>query len=107
MVDIATRVYNHKWKIDPIVRSLIDTDFYKLRWGDEGAWEADILQGPRKGTNIKCRVNIFTSEKWTRASRVRNYTVDFANATFAGKKKVAMHLMELYLQDLQKEMLAL
>jgi nicotinate phosphoribosyltransferase len=30
MADIATRVYNHKWKIDPIVRSLIDTDFYKL-----------------------------------------------------------------------------
>lgn len=30
MVDIATRVYNHKWKIDPIVRSLLDTDFYKL-----------------------------------------------------------------------------
>jgi nicotinate phosphoribosyltransferase len=29
-VDIAQRVYNHKWKIDPIVRSLIDTDFYKL-----------------------------------------------------------------------------
>ncbi|WP_027256757.1 nicotinate phosphoribosyltransferase [Leisingera aquimarina] len=29
-MDIATRVYNHKWKIDPIVRSLIDTDFYKL-----------------------------------------------------------------------------
>ncbi len=30
MVDIATRVWDHKWKIDPIVRSLIDTDFYKL-----------------------------------------------------------------------------
>ncbi|TDR93178.1 nicotinate phosphoribosyltransferase [Enterovirga rhinocerotis] len=30
MVDIATRVYNHAWKIDPIVRSVIDTDFYKL-----------------------------------------------------------------------------
>jgi len=30
MVDIAARVYNHHWKIDPIVRSLIDTDFYKL-----------------------------------------------------------------------------
>ena len=30
MVEIATRVYNHKWKIDPIVRSMIDTDFYKL-----------------------------------------------------------------------------
>jgi len=30
MTDLTTRVWNHKWKIDPIVRSLIDTDFYKL-----------------------------------------------------------------------------
>ena len=30
MIDIATRVYDHNWKIDPIIRSLIDTDFYKL-----------------------------------------------------------------------------
>lgn len=30
MVDIATRVYNRTWKIDPIVRSVLDTDFYKL-----------------------------------------------------------------------------
>lgn len=29
-MDIAARVWNHKWKIDPIVRSLLDTDFYKL-----------------------------------------------------------------------------
>jgi nicotinate phosphoribosyltransferase len=29
-LDIAARVWAHKWKIDPIVRSLIDTDFYKL-----------------------------------------------------------------------------
>lgn len=28
--DLASRVYSHRWKIDPIVRSLIDTDFYKL-----------------------------------------------------------------------------
>lgn len=30
MIDIATRVYDHAWRIDPIVRSLLDTDFYKL-----------------------------------------------------------------------------
>tara|TARA_B110000037_G_C17059428_1_gene481215 strand:- start:20 stop:1312 length:1293 start_codon:yes stop_codon:yes gene_type:complete len=30
MIDIATRVHNRKWKIDPIIRSLLDTDFYKL-----------------------------------------------------------------------------
>jgi nicotinate phosphoribosyltransferase len=30
MADIATRVHDHNWRIDPIVRSLLDTDFYKL-----------------------------------------------------------------------------
>ena len=30
MTDIATRVYNHTFKLDPIVRSILDTDIYKL-----------------------------------------------------------------------------
>lgn len=29
-IDIATRVWNHTFKLDPIIRSLLDTDFYKL-----------------------------------------------------------------------------
>ena len=28
--DIATRVYNHTFRIDPAIRTLLDTDFYKL-----------------------------------------------------------------------------
>ena len=30
MIDIAKRVHDHTWDLDPIVRSVIDTDFYKL-----------------------------------------------------------------------------
>ena len=30
VTDIATRTYNHGFRLDPIVRSLLDTDFYKL-----------------------------------------------------------------------------
>src|SRR3974377_1869322 len=30
VTDIAQRTYNHGWRLDPIVRSLLDTDFYKL-----------------------------------------------------------------------------
>ncbi len=30
MINLAKRVYDHTWKLDPIVRSLLDTDFYKL-----------------------------------------------------------------------------
>lgn len=29
-MDIAGRVYNHTFRIDPIIRTLMDTDFYKL-----------------------------------------------------------------------------
>ena len=28
--DLATRVYNHAFKLDPIIRSILDTDIYKL-----------------------------------------------------------------------------
>ncbi len=30
VTDIARRVYDHAWKLDPIIRSLLDTDFYKF-----------------------------------------------------------------------------
>jgi nicotinate phosphoribosyltransferase len=30
VTDIAKRVHDHTWKLDPIVRSILDTDFYKL-----------------------------------------------------------------------------
>lgn len=30
LTDIATRTYGHNFRLDPIVRSLLDTDFYKL-----------------------------------------------------------------------------
>ncbi|MBV9219383.1 MAG: nicotinate phosphoribosyltransferase [Methylobacteriaceae bacterium] len=30
VTDIATRVHNHNWDLDPIIRSALDQDFYKL-----------------------------------------------------------------------------
>lgn len=32
-MDLALRAHNKNWRIDPIVRSLLDTDFYKLMMG--------------------------------------------------------------------------
>ena len=29
-VDFSARAYDHSFRIDPIVRSLLDTDFYKI-----------------------------------------------------------------------------
>src|ERR1700724_573212 len=30
IVNLAERAHNHNWRLDPITRSLLDTDFYKL-----------------------------------------------------------------------------
>ncbi|MGI9424670.1 MAG: nicotinate phosphoribosyltransferase [Hyphomicrobiaceae bacterium] len=49
MVDIASRVYNHNWKIDPIVRSVLDNDFYKLLM-------AQTLFRHRMNTHVKFSV---------------------------------------------------
>ncbi len=30
IINLAERAHNHNWELDPVVRSLLDTDFYKL-----------------------------------------------------------------------------
>src|ERR1700741_1873732 len=30
IVNFARRAHNHNWELDPVTRSLLDTDFYKL-----------------------------------------------------------------------------
>ena len=30
IVNFAERAHNHNWELDPVMRSLLDTDFYKL-----------------------------------------------------------------------------
>jgi nicotinate phosphoribosyltransferase len=30
IVNLARRAHDHNWELDPITRSLLDTDFYKL-----------------------------------------------------------------------------
>ena len=30
IVNLAERAHDHNWELDPIIRSLLDTDFYKL-----------------------------------------------------------------------------
>jgi len=30
IINLARRAHDHNWELDPITRSLLDTDFYKL-----------------------------------------------------------------------------
>ena len=70
----------------------------KLRWDYDGAWEAVITQGPRKGTKATCEVANMTAEKWELVSKLHEYTVEFETATFQDKKFAAKHYLQLHLQ---------
>jgi len=30
IINVSRRAHDHNWELDPITRSLLDTDFYKL-----------------------------------------------------------------------------
>ena len=71
--DIAKRVYDHTWKLDPIIRSLLDTDFYKLLmlqmiWG---------LYRDVSVTFLACS---------TRAARIRGWQCPWLTAEYAARQ---------------------
>ena len=80
--DIARRVYNHTWKLDPIVRSLLDTDFYKLLmlqmiWGLYPEVEATFslinrttsVRSPTRSTRANCALSSTTRARCASARR--------------------------------------
>ena len=56
MTDLALRAHNKNWRLDPIVRSLLDTDFYKLMMG-QFIWERYPLHNVTFG--LKNRTKTF------------------------------------------------
>jgi nicotinate phosphoribosyltransferase len=79
--DIARRVYNHTWKLDLIVRSLLDTDFYKLLmlqmiWGMYPKVDATFTL-----------INRTTSVKLARRSTSRNCATARSCARCASPRK--------------------
>ena len=71
-----------------------------IRWDFNGAWEATILEGWRKGTVVKSRVDKFTLEKWTAVAAVHRYETDFEAATPAQMKEATYHFLELHMEKL-------
>ncbi|MCX8278747.1 nicotinate phosphoribosyltransferase [Phyllobacterium sp. 0TCS1.6C] len=96
--DIARRVFNHTWKLDPIVRSLLDTDFYKLLmlqmiWGVYADVDATFTLINRT-TRVRLAEEI--DEEELRAQLDHARTVRFSKKemiwlggnTFYGKKQI-------------------
>ena len=69
----------------------------RVRWDFNGAWEGIVMRGPKKGTQIVCKVSSMTADKWARVSAVHHYNVDYENADNADMKTAALHFLQLHL----------
>lgn len=107
--DIARRVYNHAWKLDPIIRSLLDTDFYKLLmlqmiWKLHRDVDATFTLINR---NTKVRLADQLSEQELREQLDHARTLRFAKKemiwlagnTFYGRKQIFMPEFLAWLED--------
>ena len=68
-----------------------------MRWDFNGSWECVVTRGPRKGTNMMCKVCNMTAEEWKIVSKTRGYTVSFENASYHDKKTTTLHLLQDHL----------
>ncbi len=96
--DIAARVYNHTWKLDPIIRSLIDTDFYKLLML-QMIWklypDVDVTFSViNRTTSVKLAEEIDEGELREQLDHARSVTLSkkemiwLAGNTFYGRKQI-------------------
>src|SRR5262245_19560411 len=109
--DIARRVYNHAWKLDPIIRSLLDTDFYKLMmlqmiWGLYPKVEATFSLINRT-TSVKLAEEIDEQELREQLDHARTLRftkkemIWLAGNTFYGRKQIFEPEFLAWLHDFQ------
>jgi nicotinate phosphoribosyltransferase len=118
MIDLATRAHNHNYSMDPIVRSLMDTDFYKLLMGQFIYERHPLVDVEFKLTNRTKTVNlgkvIDEGELREQLDHVRtlrfqnNELIWLAGNTFYGQERIFKkgyldHLRRLHLPDYNLE----
>jgi nicotinate phosphoribosyltransferase len=107
--DIARRVFNHTWKLDPIVRSLLDTDFYKflmlqMIWGLYPDVQTTFtLTNRSKSVRIADEIDIIELREQLEHARTLRFTkkekIWLAGNSFAGHKQIFEPKFLAWLED--------
>ncbi|WMT85791.1 nicotinate phosphoribosyltransferase [Pelagibacterium sp. 26DY04] len=109
--DIARRVFNHTFKLDPIVRSLLDTDFYKLLmlqmiWGLYRDVDATFsLTNRSKSVKLAEEIDIDELREQLDHARTVRFTkkemIWLAGNTFYGTKQIFSPQFLAWLENFQ------
>ena len=69
-----------------------------IRWSFDGAWEAIVIAGPRKGSKLKSYVAKLTAEAWQKAADLHKYAVACEDASAADKWLATFHFLEAHMK---------
>jgi nicotinate phosphoribosyltransferase len=109
--DLATRVYNHSFRVDPIIRTLLDTDFYKLLML-QMIWKRNLQTRvtfalTNRATSVKLAEKIDIRELTAQLDHARslrfqkNELIWLAGNSFYGKKQIFEPGFLDYLRDFE------
>ena len=87
-------------KSDPLdaLECNCDADNVHIRWDFNGAWEAIILQGAKRGHKTTCSVSNLNEEKWLAVGGSARYGTDFGNASPEQKKEACWKYLEKHMK---------
>ena len=89
-------------KNDPLseLRNNCAVEHVHIRWDFGGAWEAIILEGPKKGSKYKCKLGNFDETKWLSVGGDAKYGTDFMRAKPAQKREASFLFLQKHVANL-------
>ena len=70
-----------------------------MRWDFEGAWEAIILQGVKRGKVFTTSVSALFEDKWVAIGASARYGTNFGHASSAQKKEASYLFLQKHMKD--------
>ena len=89
-------------KNDPLseLRNNCAVEHVHIRWDFSGAWEAIILEGPKKGRTYKCKLGNFDETKWLAVGGDAKYGTDFMRAKPAQRREASFLFLQKHVANL-------
>ena len=70
-----------------------------MRWDFDGAWEAIVFEGAKRGKVFKTSVSALIEDKWLAIGASAGHGTNFGHASSAQKKEASYLFLEKHMKD--------
>ena len=82
------------------IRQNCAAEHVHIRWDFGGAWEAIIIEGPKKGTKYKCKLGEFNETTWLAVGGDAKFGTDFTRAKPDQIREASFLFLEKHMTNL-------